>query len=237
PNFSVLRFRLASLRSLWLSEPTPLPPPPPCGRRWSCPVPSRKPSPSRLKSLAFGTTSLSFRDGFIALRRNCLLSGRLTTPRLLPILPRLLRFLSLRCWGVGWTLKVLGLLVGWQRSSLGGMLRRRLSRPDHHPSRWWLVWVARFRISVQTGWRRPLRIVEGWRRTLWRCQLWWRPLRRRCLSLPWLSPWLMETMPLVALRMRLLVTMVAGLMSVLLDTSLVRGGRIRREILSELLRD
>src|SRR5205807_8110651 len=47
----------------------------------------------------------------------------------------------------------------------------------------------------------------GWRRTLWRCQLWWCPLRRRCLSLPWLSPWLIETMPLVALWTRLLVTM------------------------------
>src|SRR5207237_6725353 len=69
--------------------------------------------------------------------------------------------------------------------------------------------------------------VEGWRRTLWRCQLWWRPLWRRCLSLPWLSPWLMETVPLVALRMRLLVTMVAGLLSVLLGPSLARGGRAR----------
>src|SRR5205807_9632443 len=132
-RFSSLR--LASLRSLWLSELPPPLPPPPYGRRRFCPVPSRRTSPSRLKSLAFGTTSLSFRDGFIVLRRNCPLSGRSRLPQLLPILPCLLRFLSLRCWGVGWTLKVLRLLVGWQRSSLKGMLRRRLSRPHHHPSR------------------------------------------------------------------------------------------------------
>src|SRR5437899_2147716 len=68
------------------------------------------------------------------------------------------------------------------------MLCRRLSRPHHHPSWWRWVWVARFRISIRTGTWRPLRTVEGWRRTLWRCRLRWRPLRRRCLSLPWLSP-------------------------------------------------
>src|SRR5205807_3318559 len=79
----------------------------------------------------------------------------------------------------------------------------------------------------RTGWRRPLRIVEGWRKTLWRCQLGWRPLRRRCLSLSWLSPWLVGTVPLVALRARLLVAMVACLLSVLPGPSLVREGRAR----------
>src|SRR5437588_6094359 len=164
PNLSVIfsSLRLASPRSLWFSEFPPPPPPPPYGRRRFCPVPSRRTSPSRPKSLAFGTTYLSFLDVFTEMRRNCPLSGRPSVPRLLPILPRPLRFLSLRCWGVGWTLKVLGLLVGWQRSSLGGMLRRRLSRHLHHPSRWWWVWVARFRISIRTGTRRPLRLVEGW---------------------------------------------------------------------------
>src|SRR5205807_9662228 len=113
---------------------------------------------------------------------------------------------------VGWTLKVLGRLVGWQRSSLGGMLRRRLSRHLHHPSRWWWVWVARVRISIRTGTRRPLRIVEGWRRTLWRCLLRWRPLRRRCLSLLWLSLWLTgKRLPFGVAPMRLLGTLVARL--------------------------
>src|SRR5437879_1243328 len=59
PLFSHLSFTvdflslcLASPQSLWLSElPSPLPPPP-YGRQWSCPLPSRKPSPSRQKSLA-----------------------------------------------------------------------------------------------------------------------------------------------------------------------------------------
>src|SRR5437588_3981790 len=156
--------RLASPRSLWLSELPPPPPPPPYGRRRFCPAPSRRTSPSRPKSLAFGTTFLSFLNVFTGMRRNCLLSGRPRVPGLLPILPRLLRFLSLRCWGVGWTLRVHGLLVGWQRSSLGGLLRRRLSRHHHHPSRWWLVWVAQFRISIRTGMWHPLRLLEGWRR-------------------------------------------------------------------------
>src|SRR5205807_2647519 len=204
--------RLASPRSLWLSELPPPPPPPPYGRRRFGPVLSRRTSPSRPKSLAFGTTFLSFLNVFTGMRRNCPLSGRPRVPRLLPILPRRLLLRLLRCWGVGWTLKVLELLVGWQRSSLGGMLRRRLSRPHHHPSWWRWVWVARFRISIQTGMWRPLWTVEGWRRTLWRCLLWWRPLRRRCLSRSWLSPWLTgKRLPFGVAPMRLLGTLVARL--------------------------
>src|SRR5207237_7366280 len=54
--------------------------------------------------------------------------------------------------------------------------------------------------------------VEGWRRTLWRCLLWWRPLWRRCLSLPWLSPWLTgKRLPFGVALMRLLGTLVAPL--------------------------
>src|SRR5437588_9481377 len=159
PNLAVTfsSLRLASPRSLWFSKFPPPPPPPPYGRRRFCPVPSRRTSSSRPKSLAFGTTYLSFLDVFTGMRRNCPLSGRPRVPRLLPILPRRLLLRLLRCWGVGWTLKVLGLLVGWQRSSFGGMLRRRLCRHPNHPSRWWWMWVARLRISIQTGTRRPLR--------------------------------------------------------------------------------
>src|SRR5437899_10148713 len=138
PNFSVTfsSLRLASSRSLWFSEFPPPPPPPPYGRRRFCPVLSRRTSPLRRRSLAFGTMYLSFLDVFTGMRRNCPLSGRPRVPRLLPILPRRLLLRLLWCWGVGCTLKVLGRLVGWQRSSLGGMLHRWLSRHPHHPSRW-----------------------------------------------------------------------------------------------------
>src|SRR5437588_12550144 len=125
PNFSVTfsSLRLASSRSLWFSEFPPPPPPPPYSRRRFCPMLSRRTSPSRLRSLAFGTTYLSFLDIFTGMRRNCPLSGRPRVPRLLPILACRLLLRLLRCWGVGGTLKVLGLSVLWQRSSLGGMLR------------------------------------------------------------------------------------------------------------------
>src|SRR5437868_5534195 len=103
PNFSLVfsSLHLSSSRSLWLSELPPLLPPPACGRRWFCPVPSRKASPSRLKSLAFGTTSRFFLGVLITLRRKMLsLRVRYANPRSLRLSLRPLWFRSLRCWGV-----------------------------------------------------------------------------------------------------------------------------------------
>src|SRR5207302_9014774 len=123
-----------------------------------------------------------------------------------------LRFRSLQCWGVGWTLRVLGFLLGQLRVWPGRMLRRRLSLPRPHSWRM-LVWVARFQISIWAGRRRSLLRWPGWH-PVRRCQSQWRTLRTRCLGPPALSLWLMARVPLVAPRVGLPGTSVAGLLLV-----------------------
>src|SRR5205807_10158381 len=73
---------------------------------------------------------------------------------------------------------------------------------------------------------RPL-LRRVWRK-VWRFLLRWRPLRRRCLSLSRLSPWLVEKVPLVAPRLWLWGMVVARLPLVFPGPWLVKGGREAR---------